>query len=174
MISIDYNQILDFQFQESKKEYKRAFSWYFLVKSFFSTRKLLKKIKTNLTKQLLNTKGIYAYLLENVADLKGQDLNNSIEKTEKIIKQFSAFQSDLEGHLSEPKFQELAAIYALTTEILDVTYNILRLLKKNNLKTPASDTSEEAKIAIQHSTNTLNKIFHGRTQRNILTSQSSF
>lgn len=162
MISIDFNQVLDFQFQESKKGYKRTFSWYFLLKSFFSTRRLLKKIKTNLTKQLISTKGIYAYLLENVSELKGQDLSSMIEKTEKTIKGYAAFQSELESHLSDPKSQELATLNRLTIEILDVTYDVLRLLKKNNHKTPISDISEEAEIAVKHSTNTLNKLFHGR------------
>lgn len=162
MIAIDFNQVLDFQFQESKKGYKRILSLYFLIKNIFSIRILIKKVNIRLTKQLVSTKGIYIYFLENVSELKDKDLSSAILNVENNIKELSAFEAALEGHLSEPKFQELNTTHTLTKEILDVTYNLLRLLKKNNLKTPMAETSEEAKTAIGHSTNTLNKIFNGR------------
>ena len=160
MIAIDFNQVLDFQFQESKKEYKEIFSWHFLIKSIFSIRRLVKKVNRKLTNQLLNSKGIYAYLLENVSDLKDKDLSASIATVEKTIKELLALESDLDIHLSSPKFQDFKTTHIITKEILDVTYNILRLLKKNNLKKPLADISEEAKVAIGHSTNTLNKRSH--------------
>ncbi|WP_343693564.1 hypothetical protein [Chitinophaga sp.] len=162
MIAIDFNQILDFQFQESKRGYKRILSFYFLARAIFSTRFLIKKYNVTLTRQLVNAKGIYVYLSENVSDLKDKDLSSAILNVEGIIKETSAFEAYLENHLSATKLQELNTTHTITKEILDVTYNLLRLLKKNNLKTPMAEASEEAKIAVGHSTNTLNKIFHGR------------
>jgi hypothetical protein len=162
MIAIDYNQILNAQFQERKEGYQSVFSLYTRVKSFFYTPWLIRKINKSLTSELLSLKGVYAYLLENVSDLKGKNLKSEIGTIETAIAKFYKLEADLEKRSAIRKYKELSIAHGITKEILDVTYNILRVLKKNSLKTPMADISEEAKIAIGHSQNTLNKILNGR------------
>jgi hypothetical protein len=162
MLALNYNSILSSQYQEKKRGYKLILSFYFLIHSFFSTKWLIKRINKEWTNQLLSLKGTYAYLIESASQLKGQNLRSEIVLIEKTIKELYAIEASIEKHLTNPDFSELKITHEIISEILEVMHETLRLLKKNTLKTPLTETSEEAKIAIEHSNKTMNKILYGR------------
>lgn len=162
MIAIDYNKILDSKIDESWQGYKRMFSFNFLTKYFYSTGWFIRKLNKRLTQQLLATKSIHAYLIENIDEFKGKKLTNEIASVENAIRKMFDIESDIEQCLSNPKFKKLTPTHDLTNEILDEMYNVLGVLKKVSLKTPIKDRTEEARIAVSLSQQTMKKIIHGR------------
>lgn len=168
MLTLDYNSILNSQYQEKKRGYKLVFSLYLSFRSilsafpFFSTNWLIKKINQDLTEQLLSLKGTYAYLLEAAAELKGKNLRREIVQIEKTINELYSFQASIEHQTTSSAYSDLKTSYEIISEVIEVMYQTLRLLKKNTLKTPLAVPSEEAEIAIRHSKNIMNKIPYDR------------
>ncbi|WP_109700682.1 hypothetical protein [Chitinophaga deserti] len=95
--------------------------------------------------------GIHAIFQENITDFKERNLSREISRVESAIRKLTKLESDLEICLTNPRFALLSKAYSQTGEVLDVMYDILTILKKNNIKTPITAPSEEAKITIRHS-----------------------
>ncbi|WP_149693574.1 hypothetical protein [Chitinophaga sp. CF418] len=118
----------------------------------------LKKANRKLTARLVTLKEIHAYLLEKVPELKDTDLHAEISSTEKLIEYLYKQREVLEGHMLQSKFTSLQPSLDITSEFIEVLHSILRLLKKNTLKQPLTNTTEEAALAVNRSNKTMNKL----------------
>jgi DUF438 domain-containing protein len=161
MIALDYHSILGAQYKEYR-EYKIVVSVYFVLRPFFLANRFLSRTNKKLVAYLLELKGTYVYLLENVEEIRNENLSPQIASIEETIKYIYVVQNDLEQHLVNPRSKALKATHDIIAEVLEIMHDTLRLLKKNTLKQPLTAVSEEAKAAVSRSGKTMNRILYGR------------
>lgn len=162
MHTLDYRNVFSSNFYEKSQRHRRIFSFYFFVSSFLSTNWLFAKLNKKLGKQLLNAKSIHAFISENIDYISDEYIKVGMVKIENTIRELYSIESDIEAHLKNPRFRRLISTSQLVAEMLDVMHSTLRLLKKKAIKSPLPEASEEAKVAVAHSQNTLNSKLHGR------------
>jgi NH3-dependent NAD+ synthetase len=158
MITLDLNSVLNSQYRENRG-YKKLLSWYFLFRNFVPISWLLKKANRKLAARLTILKEIYAYLVEKTPELKNTDLHTEISVTEKLTAYLYKQRDVLEEHMFQSGLKTLQPSLDITSEIIEVLHSILRLLQKNTLKVPLTNTTEEAALAVNRSNKTMNKLY---------------
>ncbi len=158
MITLDLNSVLNSQYRENRG-YKKLLSWYFLLRSLIPISWPLKKANRKLAAILKTLKETHAYLVEKTPELKGTDLHTEIRSAEKLLEYLYEQQGVLEDHISQSRFRSLQSALDITSEMIEVLHNILRVLQKNTLKQPLANRSEEAILAVARSKKTLNKLY---------------
>ncbi|PSL33224.1 hypothetical protein CLV42_103206 [Chitinophaga ginsengisoli] len=108
--------------------------------------------------RLATLKEMHAYLMEKTSELKDTDLHAEIRSTEKLIKYLYKHREVLEGYMFRFRFVSLLPSLEITSEIIAVLHNILRVLQKNTTKPRPACRSEEAIIAANRSYKTINKL----------------
>jgi hypothetical protein len=160
MMAIDYNTITNSYIHHQKSGYRKIFALYFLLSSFISTQKLIKRINTKLMRHLTIYKNHYARLSQNILHMEDENIKKLIPQVEGIIRGLYALDADFSKQIKKPRFKGLSSTINLVHENLDILHATLRLLKKHSKKTPLTGLSDEANIAIWHSRSTIEKL-HG-------------
>jgi hypothetical protein len=158
MITLDLNSVLNSQYRKNVG-YKKLLSWYFLLRSLIPINWPLKKANRKLTTILATLKETHVYLIEKAPELKNTDLHTEIGSTEKLLEYLYEQREALEEHMSQSRFRSLQPSLTTTSEMIEVLHNISRLLRKNTLKQPLTNTSEEATLAVNRSKKTMNKLY---------------
>lgn len=140
--------------------------WYWIPKfltDLFSVNELVKKVNTNLAKQLLLSKGLLAELKENPESIKGKNLNSTIGSLSSVIALSIKFHSTIQEINSldvNNKYSELDTSESILAETIENLYDIERLLKRYNKIIPI-ETTQLAKSTAQHSASSLQKVIYG-------------
>lgn len=158
MITLDLNSILNSQYRENMG-YKKLLSWHFLLRSLIPISWPLKKANRKLIAILATLKETHVYLIEKAPELKNTDLHTEIASTEKLLEYLYKQREALEEHVSQSRFRSLQPSLNITSEMIEVLHNISRVLRKNTLKQPLTNTSEEATLAVNRSQKTMNKLY---------------
>lgn len=164
MLVIDYNIAAINQYEAVNANRKKIKLFFGRIFSFSLSTWLTSFIKKKLvtinaiqTSDLLYSKGMLADLEKKQAQLQGQDLSKLIGHIGKLLNQNILFNDVMEKLIREDvsnKFEELRSISSVTIESIEVQYDIVRLLKKNNKKNPI----EASPLASESNDRSLNSL----------------
>ena len=165
MLVIDYNNAAISQYEAVNANRKQVNLFFGRIFSFSLSTWLTSFIKKKLvtvnaiqTSDLLYSKGMLVDLEKKQAQLQGQNLSKLIGHIDKLLNQNILFNDVMEKLIKEEdvsnRFEELRSIISVTRESIEVQYDILRFLKKNNKKNPI-ETSPLASESNGRSLNSL-------------------
>ena len=162
MIAINYNITATNQYGVVSSNRKKIKLFFGRIFSFSLSTFLTSSIKKGLTaihelqtSALHLSKEMLADLAKEEAKLQGQDHSKLIKVIGRVLKQNVLLNAEIENLIKEDdtnRFEELRSISSVTMESIEVQYDILNLLKKNNKKTPI----ETSPLALESNNRSLN------------------
>ncbi|MBO9632267.1 MAG: hypothetical protein J7578_04060 [Chitinophagaceae bacterium] len=174
MLLLDYDTTVRHQFEDLHKS-RRKINFFFnnplgSISQWINTliQKLIEKaiaqINDRLTTQLFHSKGILADLQSKATELQGKDFNTFIRKIDDLIIQHVSFTHEIEVIIEadkRSKFPQILLTDSLLKEIIEVQYDILRILKRYN-NNSSRETSELAVESSKRSLISLQTTANGR------------
>ncbi len=128
-----------------------------------SLKKKVSKLTSFFIEQLLASKGLVSTVKEKFVGLKNRDLTDAILGTDRLIKVFIDLKDTLDSVIFEDlhhMFPQLHLQQELLLEIIDNLYDVLRMLKKQNLK-KSIETTQNAIDLSSHSVFSLETVSNG-------------
>ena len=167
VLTINYTSLIREQSSLVKRG-RRSLMSYFRVPIvnliLFVGRFFVVRVNEILARQLLICKGVLSTLPQDLEEVKGTDLSKLITAINALNMQNIKFHGEITTLLKSGAGKHVEGICnteKLLEEIIEVQYDISRLLKKANKIIPM-DTSELAKSISAHSFENLQKVTYGR------------
>lgn len=160
MYALEYKDLFVNQNHDAERNRKR-FSLIGLGSffSFLSLNKLLnwvfQRLNTTIAKQLLQMKGLAVTLEDEFEEVKDTNLNEIITLLNTFLNSnisFHTYLEELHDKGKSKKYPSLLVTKDLVAETIETAYNIIRILKRANIK-PNIETSE---LAIELSRTSIN------------------
>ena len=140
------------------REFDNSFNW------DESLEKKINLLSAYFFDQLLYSKRLKTSIHENIEQLKGRDLSKAIFDTGNFIGINIRLQDTIDSFMSknsQEQFSELSLLHSVIGDTIDNLYNLLRMLKRQNIKKNI-ETSQFAIDSSAHSVNSLETVLNGR------------